>query len=127
MPEGASIVSVPYALGDVSYQPLQGTALDSPERHAELMSLERPRIVSDFSSDDSGPAGVGPQLRHTFQAGLSFQAGSLRVNGRKDRRIIYVLSKDRRHYQALDLDSQASNSEDFGGHVANTAMETDAV
>jgi len=50
--------------------------------------------------------------RHTFPAGNLWTPEKLEVNGRKGRRVVCVLAKDRLHYRVFDVDSGVD-----GGHL----------
>lgn len=92
---------------DINYSSLRYSQIKSTDRHAELLHLERPvRHGTLVSSNSFEGAQLLERPRHIFPTTLRFKPTALEINGRKDRRTIYVLGEDRRHYKILDLDNR---------------------
>lgn len=52
-----------------------------------------------------------PHVRHTFPKGLEWAPEKIEINGRKGRRIICVLAKDKVNYRIYDIDSGREQGE----------------
>lgn len=48
---------------------------------------------------------VHHHVRHTFPQGLEWAPEKIEINGRKGRRIVCVLAKDKINYRIYDIDS----------------------
>ena len=54
---------------------------------------------------------VNHHVRHTFPHGLEWAPEKIEINGRKGRRIVCVLAKDKINYRIYDIDSANEQDE----------------
>ena len=64
---------------------------------------------SDVGLDITKREIVDGLTRHTFPSSASWAPERLEINGRKGRRVICVLAKDKLHYRVFDVDSPVGN------------------
>ncbi|EKG12239.1 hypothetical protein MPH_10646 [Macrophomina phaseolina MS6] len=78
----------------------------APDEAREVWNLEMPETWAPF-------------VRHVFPASERFTPLKIDVNGRKDRRVVCVLSDDLKHYKIYDLDYESGKEGE-----ADTTVDT---
>ncbi|TKA59838.1 hypothetical protein B0A49_11528 [Cryomyces minteri] len=96
---------------------LSRRVLGPPSLHGSIFqSLPPPNPNRNHSDprktwDCSTITALRPYIHHTFPAAERFVPEKLAVNGRKHRRAVCVLGRDRRHYKVFDLDNTEDGME----------------
>ena len=64
---------------------------------------------SAIGLDNTERKAVGGFTWHTFPSSASSAPEKLEINGRKGRRVVCVVTKDKLHYRVFDIDSHAGD------------------
>lgn len=78
---------------------------------ASELTQKNPRANISPNVSVSLGTNVSNHVRHTFPQGLEWAPERIEINGRKGRRIICVLAKDRISYRIYDIDSVNEQTE----------------
>ncbi|KAK5139652.1 hypothetical protein LTR04_003428 [Oleoguttula sp. CCFEE 6159] len=137
--DASHLITIQYsgATPTTDTEQLSRRALSPPSLHDDsiFQSLHPPNPNRNHRNprktwDRSTVAALRPYIRHTFFAAERFVPEKLAVNGRKHRRAVCVLGRDRRHYKVFDLDnmedgmefSEIATDETTGGQGRDTFM-----
>ena len=87
-----------------------------------------PKPQGERASHDIRAADIHVFSRHFFPATTEagFVPEKLEVNGRKGRRVVCVLGRDRLHYRIFDLDGEAEDGTE-GGEEEEEEADDDAM
>ena len=75
--------------------------------YSTTSELDESNILDDTSPEVSFSVrtNASQHLRHTFPPGLEWAPEKIEINGRKGRRVICVLAKNKINYRIYDIDS----------------------
>ncbi|KAF2461753.1 anaphase-promoting complex, cyclosome, subunit 4-domain-containing protein [Lineolata rhizophorae] len=123
----SSLLSIPYtaSAGADAGIAQYGTSVSSVAR-LESCALPNGKSgsVSHVITLGQGKDGTDKYLRHAFSLDEDFIPAILHVNGRKDRRVVCILSEDGRMYKVLDLDYPDGGGEEETEYEASEGGDT---
>lgn len=91
-----------------AYRVLPCSLMKSGDPHAENLRVGRPgRLSGQLETAQSQRQDGAMHPLHVFAANSRFKPERIEINGRKDRRLIWVLGNESRQYKVFDLDNQA--------------------